>query len=315
MSRRRQGDPCLPQHEEEAAAALGLDDAALLQLILRADHIVDRVLAHGHVGDGVPERHVLAAQRVDQRDEHADLGLLRVHDLPVVRERRFERGPQAVRDRRQRRDAFLARPQQPLRLGQAARNVANPLDQAVPRRLHRRFRGAPDFALGDRHARQRGADVAQHPRVVRHLGNQRIPLRAGARQGIDSGQGLRRVALPACSGKGDGDPGHHHNAEVSVHRSFSLQGFRCVVPGGPARVSQAAVGAPIDVAARACSSARPNVRFRATGHPVTQVTTRNQARGGPPAPRREPRPGWGGGRGGGRATNCRDRRGRAARRS
>src|SRR5207247_4167914 len=49
VARRYERLPALPQDEEEPGAALLLDDPLLLELVLGADHVVDRVRDRGHV--------------------------------------------------------------------------------------------------------------------------------------------------------------------------------------------------------------------------------------------------------------------------
>src|SRR6266567_6106362 len=89
----------LPQDEQEARTALFLHDAALLQLILRPHHVVDRVGLGGHVVDRVLQRHVLGRQFLHLVVEGRDRLLLIIDHALQVLNRGGESVLQAVGER------------------------------------------------------------------------------------------------------------------------------------------------------------------------------------------------------------------------
>src|SRR3989454_9893464 len=90
----------LPQDEEESGAALLRDDPLLLELILGADHVVDRVRDRGHVLERVPEGRILRSERLHLEREGVNRFLLVGNHALEVLHGRGEVVPQAVGDRK-----------------------------------------------------------------------------------------------------------------------------------------------------------------------------------------------------------------------
>src|SRR2546421_12373383 len=108
VARRHERLPALPQDEEESGAALLRDDPLLLELILGADHVINRVRDRGHVLERVPEGRILRGERLHLEREGVDRFLLVGNHALEVLHGRGELVPQAVGERGEVLDTLLA---------------------------------------------------------------------------------------------------------------------------------------------------------------------------------------------------------------
>src|SRR5205823_2843177 len=181
----------LPQDEQEAGAALLLNEALALELILGAYHVIDRVGDRGHVLQRVLQSQVFGGERLHLLVERVD-GLLLIvdHALEVLHGRR-QVVAQAVGDRVERLDARFALLEARLELTHAGRHVADLLDECVARGPQRRLAGDLELSRRNVDLRDLPAHLAHETRVFRHFLHEAIALARRLRQAVDARLNLR----------------------------------------------------------------------------------------------------------------------------